>query len=106
MEENYRRSSAQALAESIGLHALAGIGKQGLYALAVRTLDDDIHELIVVPDHPATFEDLLHWEHHTGEMRLLFHDEADIRLRVMDHDEFHILEESNEPNYSANLADA
>lgn len=106
MKKDNRRSSEQALAESIGLNALDGIGKDGLHALAVRMIEGEVCELIIVPDHAATIEDILHWEHHTGEMRLLFHGEADIRLHVMSHDEFHVLEKSNEPSYNANLADA
>jgi hypothetical protein len=106
MENDYRRSSEEALAESIGLHALVGIGKEGLHALAVRMDDRDVCELIIVPEHPATIEDILHWEHHTGEVRLLFHGEADIHLRIMDIDEFHNMEKSNQPSYNANLADA
>ena len=104
MKKDDRRNSEQALAESIGINALTGIGKEGLQALSVRTLEEDVYELIVVPDHPATIEDVLHWEHHTGELRLLFHGEAEIELRIMDHLEFHELEETNEPNYNANLA--
>lgn len=106
MDNNYRRSSEEALAESIGLNALREIDKDGLYALSVRLLDDGVCELIVVPDAPVTLKNVLDWEHVVGEMRLLFHGEADIQLRVMDHHEFHRFEQSNEPSYNANLADA
>lgn len=106
MEKNYRRSSEQALAESVGLHALAKIGKEGLAHLAVDVDDDGTYDLIVVPDHPATLNDILDWEDVTGDLRILFEDEADIKLRVMSHDEFSAFRRAAEPNYNHDLAEA
>lgn len=106
MEKDNRRSSEQALAESIGLNALAGIGKDGLHALAVNAQDDGVYHLIVVPDHPATLSDILDWEDATGDLRILFHGEADVKLRVMSHDEFHAFRRATEPNYNNDLAEA
>lgn len=105
-EKNNPRSSEQALAESIGLNALHKIGRQGLQALAVDVPQGGTYDLIVVPDHPATLNDILDWEDATGDLRVLFQGEADIKLCVMSHDEFHAFRRATEPNYNSDLAEA
>lgn len=94
-----------ALAMSLGENALFAIGKSGLHALAVTMHDDGVCDLIVVPDHETTLEDVLHWEHQTGELNLLFHGESHIDLCIMNHHEFHALVETDEPEFKM-LADA
>lgn len=106
MKKDNHRSSEQALAESIGINALHGIGKDGLHALAVHVQHDETYALIVVPDHPATLTDVLEWEDVTGDLRVLFHQEADIKLRIMSEDEFHAFRRATEPNYNNDLAEA
>lgn len=106
MKKNNHRSSEQALAESIGVNALRGISKEGLHALAVDVQDGETFALIVVPDHPATLAEVLDWEDLTGDLRVLFHQEADIKLRIMSDDEFQVFRRATEPNYNNDLAEA
>lgn len=40
------------------------------------------------------------------DLRIIFHDEADIKLRVMIHDEFQAFHRAIEPNYNTDLAEA
>lgn len=96
----------QDLALSIGEDALSRIGTTGLHALAVAMNSEEEFELIIVSDQPVTLQDVLRWEHHTGELNLVFNGQAHIELRIMDPTEFHALSTAEEPHFNRALADA